>query len=185
MKAKIVPIRRGDFVCYENGWCKQTGTVASNPRDPYTGRFCKPDELCAVVRLQPKQGEAYDVETRYLTRIKRLEDFTREDLARLRSEVVLNSLYESDYRNSFGISQQSASLFFDSYLEDISERASEDGYLWDYAEPGSTYYQEGYHTWPEFLKEYDTIDNLESWWGCYENFDWVVYEGEEELRKAA
>lgn len=193
--AKIIPIRRGDFVCYEetieNWWGnpigvkKQAGTVASNPRDPYTGRFCKADKWCAVVKLQPKQGEAYDVEMRYLTRIKRLEDFTREDLARLRSEVVLNSLYESDYRNSFGISQHSASLFFDSYLDDIIDRAREDGYLWDYAEPGSTYYQEGYHTWAEFLNKYDTIDNLYEWWCCYEDFSWVLYEGEEELRKAA
>lgn len=193
--AKIIPIRRGDFVCHEqtieNWWGnpigvkKQAGIVVSNPRDPYTGRFCKADEWCAVVRLQPKQGEVYDVEMRYLTKIKRLEDFTREDLAQLRSEVVLNSLYESDYQNSFGISQHSASLFFDSYLDDICDRAREDGYLWDYAEPGSTYYQEGYHTWAEFLKKYDTIDNLESWWYCYEDFSWVVYEGEEELRKAA
>lgn len=193
--AKIIPIRRGDFVCYEetfeNRWGspirveKHAGIVVGNPRDPYTGRFCKADEWCAVVRLQPKQGEAYDVEMRYLRRIKRLEDFTREDLARLRREVTLNSLYESDYQNSFGISQQSASLFFDSYLEDISDRAREDGYLWDYAKPGSTYYKEGYHTWSEFLEKYDTIDNLCEWWGCYEDFDWVVYEGEEELRKAA
>lgn len=184
--AKIIPIRRGDFVCYENGWHKQAGTVESNPRDPYTGRFCKADEWCAVVRLQPKQGEVYDVEMRYLTKIKRLEDFTREDLARLRSEVVLNSDYYHDYRNTFGIDCHSVSLFFDSYLEDIIDRASEDGYLWDYAEPGSTYYQEGYHTWSEFLEKYDTIDNLESWWYCYEDFDWVVYEGEEkELREAA
>lgn len=193
--AKEVSIRRGDFVCYEetieNWWGnpigvkKMAGTVASQPRDPYTGRWCKADKWCAVVRLQPKTGEALEVEMRHLTRIKRLEDFTREDLARLRSEVVLNSLYESDYQNSFGISQHSASLFFDSYLDDICDRASEDGYKWDYAEPGSTYYKEGYHTWSEFLEKYDTLDNLVSWWGCYKDFSWVVYEGEEELRKAA
>lgn len=193
--AKEVSIRRGDFVCYEetieNWWGnpigvkKQAGTVASNPRDPYTGRWCKADEWCAVVRLQPNGGEAYDVEVRYLRCIKRLEDFTREDLARLRREVVLNSLYEHDYDNSFGISSHSASLFFDSYLDDIIDLAHEDGYLWDYAEPGSKYYKEGYHTWSEFLERYDTLDNLENWWGCYESFDWVVYEGEEELREAA
>lgn len=193
--AKEISIRRGDFVCYEetieNWWGipirvkKVAGTVASQPRDPYTGRWCKADEWCAVVRLQPKQGEAQEVEMRHLTRIKRLEDFTREDLARLRSEVALNSDYYHDYRNTFGISSRSVSLFFDSYLDDIADMASEDGYLWDYAEPGSTYYKEGYHTWSEFLEQYDTLDNLENWWGCYETFDWVVYEGEEELREAA
>lgn len=192
---KIIPIRRGDFVCYEetieNWWGnpigvkKMAGTVASQPRDPYTGRWCKADEWCAVVRLQPKTSEAQDVEMRHLTRIKRLEDFTREDLARLRSEVVLNSDYYHDYRNTFGISSRSVSLFFDSYLDDIADMAREDGYLWDYAERGSTYYKEGYHTWSEFLEQYDTLDNLESWWDCYEDFSWVVYEGEEECRMAA
>jgi len=184
--AEIISISRGDFVCHEEYCdCKTAGTVVSNPRDPYTGRFCKADEYYATVKIKRADGEIEEVEMRYLTKIKRLEDFTREDLARLRREVVLNSLYYTDYQNSFGISRASASLFFDSYLEDISDRAREDGYLWDYAEPGSTYYQEGYHTWAEFLKKYDTIDNLESWWNCYEDFSWVVYEGEEELRKAA
>ena len=193
--AKIIPIKRGDFVCHEETRCniwgnpigvtKAAGRVTGNPRDPYTGRYCKADEWCAVVRFKPTNGEAYDVEMRYLTKIKRLEDFTRDDLAKFRKEIVLNSLYTSDYRNSFGISEESASLFFDSYLDDISDRAAEDGYKWDFPGPGSTYYQEGYHTWSEFLEKYDTIDNLESWWGCYEDFSWVVYEGEERYREAA
>lgn len=193
--AKEVSIRRGDFVCYEetigNWWGnpigvkKLAGMVESQPRDPYTGRWCKADERCAMVRLQPKTGEALEVEMRHLTRIKRLEDFTREDLARLRSEVVLNSDYYNDYRNTFCISSRSVSLFFDSYLDDITDMAREDGYQWNYAEWGSAYYKEGYHTWSEFLKKYDTLDNLVAWWGCYEDFSWVVYEGEEELREAA
>ena len=193
--AKIISIRRGDFVCHEetieNWWGnpigvrKQAGRVTGNPRNPYTGRFCKADEWCAVVRMQPTNGEAYEVEMRYLRKIKRLEDFTREDLAQLRKEVVLNSMYYHDYNNSFGIECHSASLFFDSYLSFISELAEEDGYKWDYAEPGSTYYKAGNHTWREFLDRYDTTDNLYEWWCCYEDFSWVVYEGEEELRQAA
>lgn len=117
--------------------------------------------------------------------MKRLEDFTRTDLEQFRGEVVLNSLYYSDFNNSFGIDRHSASLFFDSYLSFISELSAEDGYLWDYANPGDRYYQEGFHTWDEFLAKYDTIDNLENWWGCYESFDWVVYEEEEEYAMAA
>lgn len=185
--AKIISIRRGDFVCHEEYCdCKTVGTVVSNPRVPYTGRFCKADEWCAVVKMQPTKGEAYEVKLRYLTKIKRLEDFTREDLAQLRKEVTLNSLYYHDYKNSFGIDCHSVSMFFDSYLDDICTMAEEDGYKWDYAEPGSTYYQEGYHTWSEFLEKYDTIDNLCEWWGCYEDFSWVEYEGEhEEMREAA
>ena len=161
--AKIISIRRGALVRTE--W-DTVATVVSNPRDPYTGRYCKADEWQAEVTLR---------------------DFTPDDLAQLRKEVVLNSLYYTDYRNSFGIDCHSASLFFDSYLSFISEMAEEDGFKWDYAEPGSTYYREGYHTWGEFLERYDTTDNLVEWWGCYESFDWVMYEGEyeKELRMAA
>lgn len=184
--AKIISIRRGDFVCHEEYCgCKTAGTVVGNPRDPYTGRFCRADEYYAVVKIKRADGEIDEVEMRYLSKIKRLEDFTEADLAQLRREVVLNSDYYTDYQNSFGIEMHSASMFFDSYLSFISELAEEDGYKWDYAEPGSTYYQEGYHTWSEFLERYDTTYNLREWWGCYETFDWVVYEGEEDLREAA
>ena len=188
--AKIISIRRGDFVCHErtieNWWGnpigteKRAGRVTGNPRDPYTGRYCKADKWCAVVTMKTTMGEEMQVEVSELRKIKRLEDFTRDDLARLRREVVLNSLYYTDYQNSFGIDCHSVSMFFDCYLDDIADMAREDGYLWGYAEPGSTYYQEGYHTWREFLEKYDTLDNLENWWGCYESFDWVKYEGESE-----
>ena len=68
--------------------------------------------------------------------MKRLEDFTRDDLAKFRKEICLNSMYYSDYENSFGIDKHSASLFFDSYLSFISELSAEDGFKWDYANPG-------------------------------------------------
>ena len=182
--AKIIPIRRGALVRTE--W-DTVATVVSNPRDPYTGRYCKADEWQAEVTLRDRWGDTWEERVKSLRPAKRLGDFTPDDLAQLRKEVVLNSLYYTDYRNSFGIDCHSASLFFDSYLSFISEMAEEDGYKWDYAEPGSTYYQEGYHTWSEFLERYDTTDNLCEWWGCYESFDWVMYEGEyeKEQRMAA
>jgi len=117
--------------------------------------------------------------------MKRLEDFTREDLEKFRKDVCLNSMFYSDFRNSFGIDYHSASLFFDSYFDFICELSAEDGFKWDYAEPGSTYYKEGNHTFKEFLEKYDTTDNLESWHGCYEDFSWVEYEEEFELAIAA
>lgn len=109
--------------------------------------------------------------------MKRLEEFTRDDLAKFRKDIVLNSMFFSDYKNSFGIEEHSASLFFDSYLDFICEIADEDGFEWDYAEPGTSYYR-GLHTWKEFLDKYDNIDNLEAWHGCYDDFSWVKYEEE-------
>ena len=109
--------------------------------------------------------------------MKRLEDFTSEDLAQFRSEICLNSLFYTDYENSFGINRNSASLFFDSYLSFICELAAEDGFKWDFPMNG---YPKPEHSWEEFLQKYDTIDNLEDWHGCYEDFSWVEYDEEEE-----
>ena len=78
----------------ENWWgCpigteKRAGRVTSNPRDPYTGRYCKADQWCAVVTMKTSMGEEMQVEVSSLTKIKRLEDFTRDDLARLRDAGV-------------------------------------------------------------------------------------------------
>ncbi len=116
--------------------------------------------------------------------MKRLENFTREDLAEFRSQIVLNGMFYSDFENSFGIHRKSASLFFDSYLDFICELAQEDGFRWDYFY-GKDKPKEGQHTWQEFLEKYDTTDNLEDWYGCYEDFSWVEYDEEEEFEMAA
>lgn len=108
--------------------------------------------------------------------MKRFENFTREDLQSLRNEVVLNSLYVSDYNNSFGISANSVCDFFDSYMSFIEEMANEDGF---------EYGRQSEHTFADFFEKYDTIDNLLEWYGCYEDFSWVEYEDEYEMQDAA
>ena len=57
--------------------------------------------------------------------MKRLENFKREDLAEFRKQIVLNSLFVSDYQNSLGISSDSACLFFDSFMSFIEDLAEE------------------------------------------------------------
>lgn len=98
---------------------------------------------------------------------KRFEDLTREDLAKLRDEIVLNSLFIADYENSFGFSPKSVNCFFDSYVSFLDELAEENGDIIE-----DTF---------EFFDKYDTLDNLESWYNCYEEFDWVEYEEQEEV----
>ena len=101
---------------------------------------------------------------------KRFENFSIEDLQQLRKEIVLNSLFVSDYNNSFGISAKSVSLFFDSYMSFIWDMAhNEDNFIVGYPNYGD-------HTYEEFFEKYDTIDNLYDWYGCYESFDWVEYD---------
>jgi len=112
---------------------------------------------------------------------KRFENFSREDLQQLRNEIVLNSLYVSDYNNSFGISANSVCDFFDSFMSFIDDLAKEDNYIY-----GDNYGDHKYpHTIWDFFEKYDTIDNLENWYGCYEGFDWVQYDEDEDLDEIA
>ena len=106
--------------------------------------------------------------------MKRLQDFTKNDLAKLRKEIVLNSLYVHDYENSFGICAESVRDFFDGYFENICEIAAEDNFEWSFEK-----------NYRDFLNKYDTIENLYSWLYCFEDFSWVKYEDEEEYREVA
>ena len=56
---------------------------------------------------------------------KRFEDFNKQDLEQLRKEIVLNSLYISDYNNSFNIDPHSVCDFFDGFISYMEELASE------------------------------------------------------------
>jgi hypothetical protein len=113
--------------------------------------------------------------------MKRFENFTKEDLQALRKEICLNSLFVSDYENSFGISAKSVCDFFDSYMDFIWDIAhNEDNFIVGYPNYGD-------HTYSEFFEKYDTIDNLWEWYNCYESFEWVEYDDEddEEMQDAA
>lgn len=100
--------------------------------------------------------------------MKRFEDFNKEDLQQLRSQICLNSIYYADYRNSFGISEKSVCDFFDSYYS----------YIWEIAEEEHPNFSE--NEIENIIGQYDNIDNLESWFYCYDDFDWVEYEKDEE-----
>ena len=48
--------------------------------------------------------------------MKRFDELTKQDLTKLRKEIVLNSLYVHDYQNSFGFADESVCSFFDGYV---------------------------------------------------------------------
>ena len=99
--------------------------------------------------------------------MKRFENFTREDLQKLRKEIVLNSLFLVDYRNSFGISRESVAAFFDGYYDFIwelaYEKAEEEG-------KGTSHLTHNY-----VIENFDNTDTLEEWYYCHDDFDWVKY----------
>lgn len=99
--------------------------------------------------------------------MKKFEDFTKEDLQQLRSQICLNSIFYNDYRNSFGISEKSVCDFFDSYYS----------YIWEIAEEENPNLNED--EIEKIIGQYDNIDTLESWFYCYDDFDWVEYDEED------
>lgn len=87
------------------------------------------------------------------------DEMTREDLAKLRKDIILNSVYVEDYENSFGFSAKSMCEFFDGYVSFLDELAEEDGVVIE-----DTF---------EFFDMYDNTENLYSWYCCFDDFDWV------------
>jgi cupin superfamily acireductone dioxygenase involved in methionine salvage len=78
---------------------------------------------------------------------------TKAALWELRQEIVLNSLYTSDFNNSFGHTAHSVQNFFDGYMSYIEELMNEDG-----VSDNDVF---------NVLSKYDTIDNLWMWWNMF------------------
>ena len=79
---------------------------------------------------------------------------TREELRDLRNEIVLNSLYTSDYENTHHILPRDVQDFFDGYVEYLYELAEENGEKPDIQ---------------DLCIKYDNPDNLENWYYCFED----------------
>ena len=87
---------------------------------------------------------------------------SKEDLKKLRSEIVLNSLYIADYENSFDIPAKDVCDFFDGYVEEL--------YYIMLEEIGEDKVKELNDT--EYYKELfkrDNIDNLYNYYYGIEN----------------
>ena len=94
---------------------------------------------------------------------KAFEELTSAELSQLRKEIILNSILIYDYTNSFGFNPWDICSFFDGYVSYLEELAKEDGV-----------------ESVDFLEEYDTEENLYSWFLCYDDLSWVRFEKDEE-----
>ena len=72
----------------------------------------------------------------------------------LRQQITLGSIYFKDYQNELGVEEHTCSDFFDGYLDYLEELMKEDGIPDDRA-------------W-DYLKYYDTREELWNWYGCFE-----------------
>ena len=91
--------------------------------------------------------------------MRNFENMTARELWALREEVVLGSIYVSDYRNSFGWDAEDISDFMEGYIDYLEELADERGGQWF---------------------AYDCEENLWGWFNCYDDLTWVKETEEDE-----
>ena len=83
---------------------------------------------------------------------------SKKDLQILRNEIVLNSLFISDYENSFGLDPWEVNAFFDGYLYYLEDLMLENDCT-----------DENYF---DNLEKYDTLENL---WNYYNELEEVNF----------
>ena len=86
--------------------------------------------------------------------MKSFSTLTKSELWQLRQEIVLGSLFVSDYKNSFDFNAHDISEFFDGYTEYLYELALEYGGRWIH---------------------YDSINHLLDWFYSYDDLSWVRF----------
>lgn len=79
-----------------------------------------------------------------------------KELLDLRQQIVLNSLFVSDYENEFGIDPNDVCTFFYGFVEFLEDKMREDG-----IDPQK---QNSYTE----LDKYDTYENLMEYWNSFE-----------------
>lgn len=94
--------------------------------------------------------------------MKNFNELTKEELWKLRNEIVLCSIFLADYKNSFGFKPIYLSQFFDGYEEYLCELIKEDGLSYSYEE----------------LIKRDTPENLYDWRNCSDDWSWIKLEEE-------
>lgn len=81
---------------------------------------------------------------------------TKEQLWRLRRQIVLGSLYYSDYINTFNIDRHLVCDFFDGFLSYVSELMQEEIPNYDDRH------------FSKHLRAYDNAERLWNWYECFE-----------------
>lgn len=98
--------------------------------------------------------------------MKNFFDLSKQELWKLRNEIVLGSLFTTDYKNTFGFKPSCVGDFFDGYEDYICELIDD---------CGLPYSDE------EFSKR-DNEDTLYDWFNCYDDLSWIEVDESEITR---
>ncbi len=99
----------------------------------------------------------------------------------LRQQIILGSIYISDYENRFGIDADKVCDFFTSFLEEYCEELAQEDGLWEQAvalakerlrnDPDASKAKIENYQHDAYLElqhqKYDNEDTIRAWYGCY------------------
>ena len=131
--------KKGAFVIHHykewsrkwNEWLPawKRAVMLENPRDAETGRFTNDlrYEDYVSVKLKDEYGHIFTATLCDIEPDIAPGSLTHEELIKLYGEIVKGSLYYSDYQNSLGVFQNTASDYYDGFWESlVDEYGSED-----------------------------------------------------------
>lgn len=103
-----------------------------------------------------EEAEQFDgllAETWYEQTFMRKRDYepTFEEIKKLRNEIVLGSIYYSDYDNTLDFDEHEVSAFFDGYLDFLQ----------------SNYEEEHDGEYPDDVFDLESDEELEAWFECW------------------
>ena len=87
-------------------------------------------------------------------------DLTKNQLWKLRQEICVNSIFVSDYENSYGYDAKAVSDFFDGYYD----------FMWELAEEK---YDLKNIDHDFVMKNFDNKDILWEWFNCSDDLSWI------------
>lgn len=91
-----------------------------------------------------------------------IKDLTFEQVKQLRREIVLNSLFTSDFKNSFDIDPHEVQDYFDGYSEYLGELIKE------------KHPNVNDDDWWKELERLDNNETLEQWFGAMELLEIMI-----------
>lgn len=89
---------------------------------------------------------------------KHIWELSKKNILKLRKEIKLNSLYLSDYENSFGIDRKEAYHYFDGYMD----------FIWDIAKEKLPKHLNDTDRLSMVFSDYDTKENLLAYHELYD-----------------
>ncbi len=108
---------------YVNSW--KRAKLTSTPRDE-NGRFTNDESRIVLLFLKDENGATFQADINEVERDRNITTLSKEELIKLRKEIVGGSIYSDDYRNSLGVFENTVSDYYDCYWAYLCRHADDE-----------------------------------------------------------